>query len=491
MTETHDTDEVIQPKRLGLLAQFAGPDELIAAAEKATDEGYRNVEAYSPFPVIGIDEALKAKGTVLPWIVFAMGLTGCLVGLGMQLYMNAYEFAGAIWGLSGYHYMISGKPGPWSIPAFIPVTFELTILLSAFGAFFGMLVLNKLPRLFNALFRSNRFADATTDGFFLFVEATDSKYADTETEAFLSSIGATGVEAIDEPTSGHALPNLIFLVGAAVGTLALLPPLYLYYVWAAPTSTAPRISFFKDMEDQAKYKAQNTSTLFEDGRSARPPIPGTIARGSGKDDIPLYYGVQQESDLSASNAATPARFAAFSGGKTPARFVQQTESDGSPDAGDAAPGDDGEGQPQDAQPADAGAEGEAAEPNWVAEFPEALKINEAFVERGQQRYNIHCAACHGLAGNGDGLVSQRAQKVSGASWTPPTNLHTEAVVTQPVGRIFDTITNGRRKMPGYAEHITPKDRWAIILYMKALQRSQNAAAGDVPAEVRREQPSAS
>lgn len=480
MTETHEAAELSPLRRLGLLAQFAGPDELIAAAEKATDEGYRKVEAYSPFPVIGIDDALKAKGTILPWIVFGMGLTGCLVGLSMQLYMNALE---GDWWLSGYHFQISGKPGPSSIPAFIPVTFELTILLSAFGAFFGMLILNKLPRLFNSLFRNERFADATNDGFFLFVDTSDPKYAEAETQAYLTSIGATAVEPIDEPAEGHAVPSAIYLTGAVLAALALLPPLYMYYVWADPTSTVPRISFFKDMESQAKFKAQTTSTLFADGRSARPPIPGTVARGSGKDDIPLYYGVQSSEDLAA-NGRVEAGFASYSGdGKTPARFVQQSQ--GEQDAEQPSEEQEGDGQEQGGESGDGG-ENEPPEPNWVKEFPESLSIDQAFIDRGEQRYNIQCAACHGLAGNGDGLVAQRAQQVSGASWTPPTNLHTEAVVTQPVGRIFDTITNGRRKMPGYAEQIPPEDRWAIVLYIKALQRSQNATAEDVPADRRRE-----
>ena len=116
---------------------------MIVAAEKVTDAGYKKVEAYAPFAVIGIDEALKAKKTILPWIVFCMGLSGCLIGITMQCYMNGMEGS---WWLAGYEFLISGKPF-FSIPAFIPVTFELTILLSAFGAFFGMLATTSGGRL--------------------------------------------------------------------------------------------------------------------------------------------------------------------------------------------------------------------------------------------------------------------------------------------------------------------------------------------------------
>ena len=467
MSETNPNDAPTQPKRLGMLAQFAGPDELIEAAEKTTDAGYQRVEAFAPFAVLGIDEALKQKGTILPWIVFFMGLTGLFGGLGMQLYMNGVEGA---WWLSGYDYPISAKPS-FSVPAFIPVTFECIILLSAFGSFFGMLILNKLPRLSNPLFRSERFADVTTDGFFLFVEADDPKYADAETEAFLSSIGSTGVEAIDEEAEGHAVPGMIYLVGAALACIAALPPLYIYYSWASPTSSLPRISFFKDMEAQAKFKAQTATSLFDDGRAARPPVPGTVARGSGMDDTRLYYGIEPEGGVASLLGADGLVFAAANnGGKVPARFV----SDDAPDS---------------EAPADAEAPAEEAaepEPNWVTEFPDSLKLDPAFMDRGEQRFNIHCAACHGLAGNGDGLVSQRAVKVSGATWTPPTSLHVDAVVDQPVGKLFNTITNGVRKMPGYKEHIAPEDRWAIILYVKALQRSQAATAEDLPKDKLRE-----
>lgn len=457
----HALPDVPAPKRLGLLAQFAGPDELIHAAEKITDAGYRKVEAYSPFAVIGLDEALKAKGTILPWIVFCMGLTGCLVGITMQCYMNGVEGS---WWLSGYEYLISGKPS-LSIPAFVPVTFELTILLSAFGAFFGMLALNKLPTLFNPLLRSERFADVTTDGFFLFIGADDPRYAEAETQALLSSIGATGVETIDEVVEGLTLPAGIQLVGAAVASAALLAPLYLWMT-SSTTTLLPRVSLFKDMEHTAKFQAQQPSSLFADGRSMRPPVEGTVARGSVKDDPEFYYGVKPE--------ATLAGVFGGGGGRVKARFVAAGEGD-SADGGAAAP-----------PPAGDGLLPGAEEKDWSTDFPAGLKINAETMNRGEQRFNIHCAACHGLTGAGDGLVTQRALGLQQGTWLQPTSLHAEAVTTQPVGRIFNTITNGIRKMPGYKELITPEDRWAIVLYLKALQRSQNATAEDVPTEKLRE-----
>jgi mono/diheme cytochrome c family protein len=105
------------------------------------------------------------------------------------------------------------------------------------------------------------------------------------------------------------------------------------------------------------------------------------------------------------------------------------------------------------------------------------------MKRGQQRYNIYCAPCHGLAGEGDGLVAKRAQELQQGTWAfPPTSLHSEAVRPQPVGQLFNTITNGVRKMPAYGAQISVQDRWAIVLYVRALQRTQNARPEDVPPE---------
>ncbi len=476
MSEIADTAVPPKPKRLGLLAQYAGPEELIAAAEKVTDAGYTKVEAYAPFAVIGIDEALKAKKTVLPWIVFCMGLSGCLIGITLQCYTNGVEGS---WWLSGYQFLISGKPF-LSIPAFIPVTFELTILLSAFGAFFGMLALNKLPRLFSPLFRSDRFADVTTDGFFLLIQADDAKYAEAETEAYLTSVGATGVETVDEVVEGQRVPAWIHLAGAAAATAALLVPLYLWMT-SSTTTSLPRISIFKDMEHQAKYQAQQPSTLFADGRSMRKPIEGTIARGLSREDIELYYGEKPESTVVNRSRGGDLRFASFNGdGRVKAEYVADGDDDSAD--GDSA-GGSADGAPA---PAPAPAPGEPAEKDWVTDFPAAIKINQETMDRGEQRFNIYCAACHGLTGDGNGLVTQRAMSLQQGTWTQPTSIHADAVAIQPVGRIFNTISNGIRKMPGYKEQITAEDRWAIVLYLKALQRSQKATAEDVPADKLRE-----
>lgn len=121
---------------------------------------------------------------------------------------------------------------------------------------------------------------------------------------------------------------------------------------------------------------------------------------------------------------------------------------------------------------------------WVTAFP--VPVTERLMQRGQERYDIFCAPCHGLAGYGDGPVAKRADALQEGTWTPPSSYHTDLVRGRPVGHLFNTITNGIRNMPAYASQIPVPDRWAIVLYVRALQRSQDAGVADVPPELRRQ-----
>lgn len=122
--------------------------------------------------------------------------------------------------------------------------------------------------------------------------------------------------------------------------------------------------------------------------------------------------------------------------------------------------------------------------DWVTAFP--VPVTERLMQRGQERYDIFCAPCHGLAGYGDGPVSKRADALQEGTWTPPSSYHTALVRGRPVGHLFNTITYGIRNMPEYGSQIPVEDRWAIVLYVRALQRSQDAGVGDVPPELRRQ-----
>lgn len=411
------------PRLVGLVAEFDSPQALVAAAAATREEGYRRLEGFSPFPVHGLDGALGLRPTLLPWLVLGAGVGGAAAALAGQWWTNAVD----------YPFLISGKP-LFSLPANIPVMFEVIILASAVTAFLGVLALNLLPRLSNPLFAARRFVRATTDRFFLLVGADDEKFTEAKTRAWLESVGATGVEACYEPAAGQRMPRVVYAAALVVAALALLPPLFILKA-RATTSSAPRLYVFGEMFFQPKFKPQRPTTLFADGRAMRAPVAGTVAWGELQADERLYRGLEP----------------------------------GSP-------------EPSTAPPAAPGKEA-PPEPNWTQAFP--LPVTPELAQRGRQKFNIYCAVCHGRAGYGDGLVSQRAQRLQQGTWLPPTSLHTDPVRQQPVGKLFDTITHGIRKMPGYGEQIAVPDRWAIVLYVKALQRSQDATIDDVPADVQK------
>ena len=120
--------------------------------------------------------------------------------------------------------------------------------------------------------------------------------------------------------------------------------------------------------------------------------------------------------------------------------------------------------------------------NWVTSIP--IEVDLLALQRGRERYEIYCSPCHGLAGFGDGMVAKRADGLLEGTWTPPTSFHTDLLRERPAGHLFNTISNGIRNMPAYGPQIPVQDRWAIVAYVRALQRSQNATVDDVPPDIR-------
>jgi len=171
----------------GYLLELDSVDALLHAAEEVRDAGYTCWDAHTPYPVHGLDSAMGLRSTRLPLIVFGAGLMGTALGVGLEWYTNAFD----------YPFLISGKP-LFSLPAFVPVAFETTILLAAVAALLGMLALNGLPRFHHPLFESERFRGVTTDRFFISVEARDPKFERAVTRAFLESLGGFGVEEVRE-----------------------------------------------------------------------------------------------------------------------------------------------------------------------------------------------------------------------------------------------------------------------------------------------------
>lgn len=385
----------------GMLAEYETPQALILAAQKVRDAGFRNWDTYTPFPVHGIDPAMGIRPTVLPWIILCGGLTGCATAVLLQWWTNAYD----------YPFLISGKPF-WSLPANIPITFELTVLFSAFAAFLGMLALNKLPHPSHALDFKERFHRSTQDRFFVVVQASDPLFDERDTKQLLESTGAVAVEGVPEDTTTPSeVPRGVLYALLILSAAATVPFALAAYARESKMDT-PRIHLIRDMDFQQKFKAQRENDFFEDHRADRPQIEGTIAYGQLNEDDQFYRG-------KLNNA-------------------------------------------------------------WARTFPPQVPLTDATMARGRERFTIYCTPCHGQVGEGDGMVDARAKKLAEAGWVPPSNITDERLRYMPVGEIFNTITNGVRNMPAYGKQVDVADRWAIIMYVRALQRSRAATTKDAP-----------
>lgn len=194
--------------------------------------------------------------------------------------------------------------------------------------------------------------------------------------------------------------------------------------WLPQKMTHPPIEIFPDMDHQPKYLPQHTSTFFADGRAARNHIPGTI---------PLGYNLPHEYYQTAANNRSD-----------DAGFTDQPDYYNTGKMGNVY----GDG------------------------FPKGVKVDDALMARGKERFEINCAICHGKTAAGDGII-----KSYGLATVA--NLQDPRIQTMPDGQIFSTITNGKNTMGAYGPQVAVEDRWAIIAYLRALQQSQNTKLADL------------
>jgi hypothetical protein len=181
-----ETTVVVKPPLYGLMAEFADAEALLTAARQAFAAGFRRMDAYTPFPVDGLAEAIGFHRTRVPLIVLIGGIIGCLGGFFLQYWTAVID----------YPVNIGGRPlNSW--PAFVPVTFETTILIAALSAVFSVIVLNKLPMPYHPVFNVDRFELASRSRFFLVIEAKDPKFSVEETRKFLQGLGSQGVYDVD------------------------------------------------------------------------------------------------------------------------------------------------------------------------------------------------------------------------------------------------------------------------------------------------------
>ncbi len=389
----------------GVLAEYSTPQQLLAASRVVRDAGYTRWDTYTPFPVHGIDGAMGIRPTILPWIVLGAGLTGVAAGVALQWATNAFD----------YRWIVSGKPF-WSIPANIPITFELMVLFSALTALVGMLVLNGLPHPSHPLDLKQRFLRVTDDKFFLVIQADDPSFKLEMARELLAGTSPVVVETVDEDrVTSDRLPRPLVL-GLMLLVVAAAVPFGLAAKARASTSREPRFHVVPDMDFQPKMKADRANPLFDDQRATRAQVDGTVAAGELHENTAFWTG--------------------------------------------------------------------RVDGVLVTSFPEESPTSEAAVTRGRERFGVYCAPCHGLVGRGDGMVSKRAELLAEGTWTPPSDLQQDYIRTMPVGQLFETITNGVRTMPAYGPQIPAADRWNIVLYVRALQRSRATSSSDLPASQR-------
>ncbi len=267
----------------GVLAEFDDTPALLRAAAKVRDAGYRQWDTFTPIPIHGLDGAMGIRRTLLPWVVFGAGIAGGLGGLAMQWWMNVFD----------YPYVVSGKP-LLSIPAFVPIIFEVVILLAAITAFVGMLMFNKLPQLYHTWFASRAFASrVTSDRFFIGIEARDPQFDLDRAKQLLADAGSTNVEVIAEPDPPQ-LPAWVRKYAAPVAAVllvaALVPPLLVAKARVTPNQNT-RVQLIPDMDRQPRFLPQSANSLFLDNRSMRPLVPGTVAAGWAELDPVFYRGI--------------------------------------------------------------------------------------------------------------------------------------------------------------------------------------------------------
>jgi mono/diheme cytochrome c family protein len=370
-------------KIYGVAALFNKPDEIIKAANKVAKEGYSKWDVNTPYPLHGMDNAMNLKPSKLGFITLFFGLSGTAIALMLTYFTNSID----------YPLVIGGKPF-FSLPAYIPVTFELTVLLATVSTVIAMLTFFfKFPSNDHSLHDTQYLKKVSLDRFGIVIEAKDPKFEQSKVEELLRSFGPESVETIyrkEEVRYPIFEPKFItFLILVAV------------VVSAGTYITLNKLMFmvpYNWMMNQDKIIPQSATELFEDERGMRPPVEGTVARGF----IPYpYMGIDE-----------------------PQEFLS----------------------------------------NPFLPSIENLKL-------GKKKFLTYCSPCHGNFGDGD-------SRLKGQFPNPP-SLHSERIRNFEDGRFYHVITNGKNIMPSYAAQISREERWAIVNYIRVLQKAKNATAAEL------------
>jgi mono/diheme cytochrome c family protein len=368
-------------------ALFQTADEIIHAAEETTRAGYTRFDVHTPYPVHGMDRAMRLKPTRLGMFALVFGLLGAFGGVGFMTWIT----------LNDYPLVIGGKPF-WSWPAFVPVAFEITVLLASVLSVVTMIVLYfKFPNTSHPLHDTSYMKKVSSDRFGISIQADDPDFDEKEVKGFLRQIGGEDIAAIYFPEEERSHWKTL-LEPRFLGLLAVIA-----VVTSGATYFALNVLLYMEpfswMSEQEKIIPQAPAAFFADGIGMRPPVEGTVARGT----LPYpYHGRPEQAARYLVNPLVPTK--------------------------------------------------------------------EAY-DRGKTQYLIHCSPCHGNFGAGD-------SRLQGQFPNPPT-LSSDKLRTSSDGAIYHIITEGQNVMPPYGARISRDDRWAIVHYVRALQRAQNPEESDL------------
>ena len=377
-------DEKILYSYTGL---FDTPDDIIHAAETVAEKGYKKFDVNTPYPMHGMDKAMKLGSSKLGYFALVFGLSGTFAALLMMYWMSAVD----------YPNVIGGKPF-FAFPSFVPIMFELTVLCASIGTVLTMLFLFfKFPNNSHPLHGTNYMKNVSSDKYGISIQADDPKFNEEEVKQLLLSLGSKTVEPVYYDNEEINYQNKI-LEPKFIGFLVLVAVIVSGSTYFSLNKLMYMVPF-NWMDKQAKVYVQDSNPVFADGVGMRKPVEGTVARGF------MPYEYKGQPDLAGEYMVNP------------------------------------------------------------------LPVTKENIELGHTKFNIYCSPCHGYHAEGN-------SRLHGQFPNPP-SLHSDKVRNWSDGRIFAVITEGQNVMPSYASQLTRQERWAVILYVRALQRSLNAKESDL------------
>ena len=376
-------------RTFSVLGLFDSAQLLMDAIPKVKAKVAARLEAYSPYPIHGMQEALGLKKSPVGGMVFIMGLIGAISTLAFDLWTSGVD----------YPLVTAGKPF-FSWEAFIPIMFEVTVLFATFAAGLGMLfILNRLPFFQHPMLSSKSMPRITRDKFALALEADGQPLDVDAVTALLREAGAGTVEVIEQPAPPGPLSlGFILRVSLGIGIACFVAGYLTYWGTKLFPVTVPMVH----MLDQPRLDPQRESSFFKDGFGMRMPVPGTVARGH------LPFTLTSEDD--------------------------------------------------------------------AAILVNPLPRTESVLKMGRQGFMTYCSVCHGVLGNG-------VPTLSAAYEAKPANLVARTVREFPDGKIYGVIRLGKNAMPSYAGQLSEDERWAVVHYVRVLQRALNAKDEDIPKEI--------